>query len=219
MESFVRHNTPMNKTRLENLSDGVFAIVFTILVLEIRIPEELVHPTSTELYYALAALYPVFLGYFITFAVLTAFWIAHSFFFSEVVKVVNRQLVLLNMMYLAFVSLLPFAAYLLGKYSEVQFAVLVYGLNVLLVGVISALRFEYAIWTDEINTEHNSQRALAQARVRIYLTILTTLFGMIISYVSIPVALFLYAFPIVFNIIPGLLNASERLFGFRLGEE
>ena len=98
----------MNKTRLENLSDGVFAIVFTILVLEIRIPEELVHPTPVELWRTLVELTPVFIGYFVTFTVLTLFWISHSVFYSEIVKVANRQLVLLNMLYLAFVSLLPF---------------------------------------------------------------------------------------------------------------
>jgi uncharacterized membrane protein len=208
----------MNKTRLENLSDGVFAIVFTILVLDIRIPDELVHPSSTELWQALAALMPVFEGYFVSFAVLTIFWMAHSYFFSIVVKEINRQLVLLNMLYLAFVSLLPFAAYLLGKYAEVQTAVLVYGLNVLIIGILTAARFEYAFWSKELDTEHNEQRVTEQARVRMYSMVITTFIGILLSYVSMRAALFLYAFPIIFNIIPGMLNALERIFGFRLGE-
>src|SRR5436305_12837103 len=120
----------MNKTRLENLSDGVFAIVFTILVLAIRVPDNLIHPSSQELWAGLYALGPVFFGYFVSFAVLTTFWIAHTYFFSEMVKIVNRQLVLLNMLYLAFVTLLPLAAYLLGKYPDVQSSVLIYGANV-----------------------------------------------------------------------------------------
>lgn len=208
----------MNKTRLENLSDGVFAIVFTILVLDIRVPDSLVHPTSGELWRAIAELGPVFVGYFVTFAVLTLFWMAHNFFFSEVVKVVNRQLVLLNMLYLAFVSLLPFSAYLIGRYSDVEAAVLLYGLNVLIIGVLTIARFEYAFWSRELDTEHNQRRVTMQGRVRMYMTAVTTLVGMLISFFSIPAALFLYAFPIVFNIVPGLLNATERMLGFRLGE-
>jgi len=208
----------MNKTRLENLSDGVFAIVFTILVLDIRVPDTLVHPTSANLWNGLYALGPVFFGYFVTFTVLTTFWIAHTFFFSEVVKVINRQLVLMNMLYLAFVTLLPFATYLLGKYPDVQAAVLIYGVNVFIIGLISIARFEYALWSREIDTTHNSHRLVLQSRIRSYMATITTFIAMLVSYVSLPTALFLYAFPIIFNIIPGILNLIERMIGFRLGE-
>jgi uncharacterized membrane protein len=207
----------MNKLRLEFLSDGVFAIVFTILVLELRVPEALMHPTSGELWHALSELTPLFVAYFVSFAVLTTFWMAHNFFFSEVVKIINRQLVLLNMLYLAFVSLVPFSTHLLGRYSDIQTAVLMYGINILIIAAVAALRFEYALWSGEIDTSHNNRREIAQGRVRAYVMVVTTLCGMLVSYVSLSSALFLYAFPIVFNIIPGLLNATERLLGFRLG--
>lgn len=208
----------MSKTRLENLSDGVFAIVFTILVLDIRVPDSLVHPSSLELWNNFYDLAPVFFGYFISFAVLTTFWIAHTYFFSEVIKVVNRQLVLFNMLFLAFVTLLPFAAYLLGRYPDVHAAVLIYGVNVFIIGFVSILRFEYALWSKELDTAHNSLRLITQARIRGYITVITTLVGMLVSFVSLPAALILYAFPVVFNIIPGLLNASERLLGFDFGQ-
>ncbi len=208
----------MNKIRLENLSDGVFAIVFTILVLEIRLPNALVNPSSSELWNALYDLTPVFFGYFVSFAVLTTFWVAHTFFFSELVKIVNRQLVLLNMLYLAFVTLVPFATYLLGKYPGVQATVLIYGANVFIIAFIAIFRFEYALLSKELDTSHISRRIILQARIRTYLTAITTLIGILVSYVSLPLALFLYAFPIVFNIIPGLLNMIESMLGFRLGE-
>ncbi len=207
----------MIKNRLEGLSDGVFAIVFTILVLEIRIPEALVHPTSAEIYRAFYDLGPVFLGYFVSFAVLTVFWVGHTFFFGVMVKVINRQLIIINMLYLAFVSLLPFAAYLLGKYPGVQASVFIYGMNVLIIGILTVVRFEYALWSHELDTSHNPRRDMLQARIRTYLTPATTLLGVLASFFSVPLALFLYAFPIAFNIVPGLLNAIERMFGFRLG--
>jgi uncharacterized membrane protein len=209
----------VNKTRLENLSDGVFAIVFTILVLDIRVPDSFVHPSSAELWRAMNELGPVFFGYFVSFAVLTTFWVGHTFFFSETVKIINRQIVLLNMIYLAFVSLLPFAAYLLGKYPDVQAAVFIYGLNVLIIALLSVVRMEYAYWSDEIDTTHNSSRLVAQGRVRQYMTFVTTLIGIVVSFFSTPIALILYAFPIVFNMIPGSLNAVEKILGLHLGSD
>lgn len=208
----------MLKSRLEALSDGVFAIVFTILVLDIRIPDGLANPTSADLYHALLELVPVFVGYFVSFAVLTVFWVGHTFFFGAMVKVANRQLIILNMLYLAFVSLLPFSAYLLGKYPGVEAAVLVYGVNVLTIALLAVIRFEYALLSHEIDTSHNSRRDILQAKIRTYLTAVITFIGILVSFVSIHAALFLYAFPIAFNIIPGLLNLLERIFGFRLGE-
>jgi uncharacterized membrane protein len=208
----------MNRGRLEALSDGIFAIVFTLLVLELRVPEALMHPSSAELWHAIFELTPVFVGFVVSFAVLTMFWVSHTFFFGDIVKEVNRQLVGLNMVYLMFISLIPFSAYLIGRYSEVESAVLIYGINVLLIGILAVLRFEYAMASREIDTSHNERRHIAQARVRMYITPGITLLGMFVSFVSIPVALFLYAFPVIFNIIPGFLNKIERVFGFRLGE-
>ncbi len=86
-----------------------------------------------------------------------------------------------------------------------------------MIGLLTILRFEYALWSKELDTTHNSKRDIAQARIRTYITPIITAFGMLATYVSIPMALFLFAFPIAFNAIPGLLNAAERLFGFRLG--
>jgi uncharacterized membrane protein len=206
----------MNKTRLENLSDGVFAIVFTLLVLDIRIPDALEHATSPELYAAIGALGPFFVGYIISFFVLTMFWTSHSFFFTDVVKEINRQLVGLNMLYLLFVGLIPFSATLLSRFGDTQAAVLLYGANVLAIALSAALRFEYALASAEIDTAHNTPRLVKQARVRLYLTPAFTLFGMLVSFMSLPLALFCYAFPLVFNIIPGLLNATERALGFKL---
>jgi uncharacterized membrane protein len=208
----------MNKTRLENLSDGVFAIVFTILVLDIRIPDGLVHPSSQELWQAFVLLEPVFVAYFVSFIILTTFWVGHSFFFSDMVKVINRQLIGINMLYLAFVTLIPFSAYLVGLYSDAPFAVLVYGINILIIGVIAIARLEYAMFSYEIDTGHNLARHVAQARVRTYLMPLSTLLGIASISFWMPLAYFFFAFPIVFNIIPGLLNAMEKIFGFHLGE-
>jgi len=209
----------MIKSRLEGLSDGVFAVVFTILVLDIRLPDEITQMTSGEMYHALSALMPVFIGYFVSFVVLTVFWVGHTYFFGVMVKVINRQLIILNMLYLAFVSLLPFFAYLLGKYPDLQAAVLLYGIDVFIIGILTILRFEYALWTDEIDTTHNPRRDILQARIRTYLTPAMTLIGILIAFASTQWALFFYAFPVAFNIVPGLLNSIERVFGFRLGED
>lgn len=207
----------MNKTRLEALSDGVFAIVMTLLVIEIVVPE-LHHPTDTELWTELHRLAPLFVSYFVSFTVLAMFWISHNFFYGAFTKVVNRQLVLLNMLYLSFVALVPFSAHFLGSYPDSRLVVFVYGCNVFILGLISASFLWYAIRSKEIDTTHISRRILTQAKIRSYLTPSMTLIGMAMIPFSLSFALFCYAFPIFFNIIPGLLNWVERRLGLDFGE-
>jgi uncharacterized membrane protein len=209
----------MHKGRLEALSDGAFSIILTLLVIEIRVPEHLENMTNAGLWEALQHLAPLFLGYIVSFLVIAMFWISHNFFFGFFIKNIDRPLVGFNFLYLFFLALVPFSAHLLGRYVEVPVAVLVYGLNVLAIGLTSIALLQYAIRSHEIDTSHNSPRLIAQARVRQWLTVGCTLLGMLVIPISISATLFLYAFPVVFNVIPGYLNKLERLFGFRLGGE
>lgn len=149
----------MNKNRLETLSDGVFAIVMTLLVIEIVVPE--LHSASDrELWEALSHLGPLFVGYFVSFAVLAMFWIAHNFFYGAFTKNVNRVLVLLNILYLSFVALIPFSAHLLGEYSTSRLAIFLYGLNVFIIGILAWIVLRYALNSKEIDTDHLSRRLL-----------------------------------------------------------
>lgn len=202
----------MNKNRLEALSDGVFSIVMTLLVFQISVPV-LSAPTDTTLIMSLRSLIPLFLSYFTTFAVLTMFWISHNFFYGSFTKEINRTLVLLNMVYLSFLTLIPFSARLLGEYGTFKVAAFAYGLNVLIIGLIATTVLHYAIYSNEIDVSHISERLLMQARIRSLLTPVFTLVGILVATVSVTGALFFFAFPIVFNMIPGTLNFAERMFG------
>lgn len=205
----------LNKARLENLTDGLFAIVLTLLVLEIHIPEisgannaafiEVLHEISLPL-----------VEFFLSFIVLTMFWIGHNFMYAVFAKTINRKLIVLNLIYLAFISLIPLSASILGEYREIPIAVAWYGLNVFLIGVLNIIVFEYARSSKEIESGEVSVRTIKQARIRQFVTPFFTLLGIAAAFYSTSAAYFLYALPIVFNVIPGSLNALERLFGFEL---
>jgi uncharacterized membrane protein len=208
----------LSKLRLEALSDGLFAIVFTLLVIEIHVPE--IHGAVTDalLWQELLHLGPLFVGYFVSFVVLAMFWLSHNFFYAHFVKEINRTLLLLNIVYLSFISLIPFSAHLIGSYPASPLAITVYGVNVLVIGLTNAVILWYARASREIDTAHIPKRLFLQAQFRSLLTPACTVLGILVAHVSIPLALLLYAFPIVFNIVPGSLNTLERLLRFELGK-
>ena len=203
----------MSKTRLENLTDGVFAIVMTLLVIEIKVPD--VHGPLAE---ALQGLAPLFVSYFLSFAVLSAFWLSHHGIFHFMIRTINRQFIQLNILYLSFVALIPFSAHLLGSHPHDQVAVMWYGANIALVIVALFIMLTYAIRCKEIENERISKRTLWQAGIRNGLTFGMAVLGMFVSYYSISTAIFLYLIPAIFNAIPGSLNFLEWLVGMRIPE-
>jgi uncharacterized membrane protein len=206
----------MNKSRAEAFSDSIFAVAMTLLVVNITVP--LVsngHITDAQLWALLGGLWPLVLSYTFTFMVLSVFWINHNFIFHSYMKVMDRYLNFMNMLYLLFLVLIPFSAHLFGTYPYNEPAALVYGLNILAVIFISSLMTYRLRKHPELRFEIPSRQA-KQGRVRTRLTIYSYIIGVIFSFLFIPASIFFYLFPIIFNLIPGSLNLVEKIFGFEL---
>lgn len=120
----------LNKGRLEAFSDGVFAIVITLLILDIKIPE--VQPT--DLPAALVNLLPQILTYVLSFFIVGLYWHLHHQVATQI-KFVDEAFIWLNLVWLLFVSVLPFPTALLGRYPLQPIPLTIYGINLILVNV------------------------------------------------------------------------------------
>ena len=115
----------LSKFRLEALSDGVFAIAMTLLVLEVKVPDLPRHAPEAEVVAALRSQVPNLLSYFISFMLAGTFWFTQHLAF-HFVRHATRALCWINLVFLMFVSLLPFSAALLGHQPASRIAFLVY---------------------------------------------------------------------------------------------
>ncbi|HEU4494138.1 MAG TPA: TMEM175 family protein [Rubrobacteraceae bacterium] len=114
-----------DRDRIVNLSDGVFAIAITLLVLDIRVPEIPDAMVASELPAALLSLWPKYLGYVLSFVVISTFWVVHHSIFRPI-REYDRGLIYLNLVFLMFVAFVPFPTSLLGEYSDHQLPVAIY---------------------------------------------------------------------------------------------
>src|SRR5689334_10970729 len=105
---------PMSHTRLDQLSDGIFSIVMTLLVFEIRVPSLATPVSNLALWHAIKDLIPYFLSYILSFALLFTYWRAHHFFVSIYAKNVDNKLTNINILFFFFIALVPFTSSLLG---------------------------------------------------------------------------------------------------------
>jgi uncharacterized membrane protein len=121
------------------LTDGVFAIIMTILVFNIVVPElklftEGVY-ASERLYAKFADLWPEFLAYVISFSTLGAFWVAHHRVFRWILYI-NRPLIWINISFLMIIGLIPFSTTLLTQYLVSQTSIFVFSFNAILAGLL-----------------------------------------------------------------------------------
>lgn len=109
--------------RLVFLTDGVIAIIITILVLDIRVPEL---GSGQSLAESLTEIRPTFTSFVVSFLLVGMFWTLHRQTFSQV-RYVDRNAVWINLVFLLFLSLIPFASSTLGEYSTEPTALHLYG--------------------------------------------------------------------------------------------
>jgi uncharacterized membrane protein len=114
-----------DRDRIVNLSDGVFAIAITLLVLDIRPPDIPQNMVSSQLPGVLLSLWPKYLGYVLSFVGISAFWLIHHSIFRPI-RSYDRVLLYLNFLFLMVVAFLPFPTSLLGEYGDHQLPVAIY---------------------------------------------------------------------------------------------
>jgi len=128
----------MNKTRLEAFSDGVFAIVITLLVLEIRIPEV----DYSQLKEALYEIFPRVVAYVMSFIVIGIYWVGHHQSFQLLSKT-DGVFLWMNVLLLLCISFLPFPTMLMGRYPLQTIPILIYGCNLIATNITSLAMLFY----------------------------------------------------------------------------
>ncbi|MCI0642700.1 MAG: TMEM175 family protein [Gemmataceae bacterium] len=139
----------MSKGRMEAFSDGVIAIIITIMVLELKVP----HGHDLE---ALLPLIPVFLSYVLSFIYLGIYWNNHHHLL-QAVKHVNGPILWANLHLLFWLSLVPFVTGWMGENDFAPWPVALYG------GVLWCAGVAYFILTQALIAEHGRDSILATA--------------------------------------------------------
>jgi uncharacterized membrane protein len=166
--------------RLSALSDGIFAVAMTLLVLDLRVPVlEVLHSqqplwmpgaiqSEQALWDLLVMLMPRLLTYFMSFLTLGIFWIGHQTQVSQFTRS-NRALAWIHLIFLFAVSLMPFSTGLLADYITYRLALVIYWLNILLMGVMLLISIRYAARAGLLSAENATEiLAVSARRITVY---------------------------------------------------
>ncbi len=196
----------LEKHRLEALSDGIFAFAMTLLVLDLKIPK-ISHDlmASGTLTHTLLGLWPKFLSYATSFLVLSLYWIAHHGY-SHFVKRTDRWFLWLNLLFLMFIVLIPFSTDLLGDYHTEKIAVMIYGGNLVGMGIALYLQWWYATRCHHLVGESLEPELIQKGKMRILRGIVLYTCAVLIALKSPTVSLVLYVLIPISYIFPSPLD-------------
>jgi uncharacterized membrane protein len=202
----------MKPSRLEQLADGIFAIVMTILIFEIKTPD-LASPANVyELYYSLKEMLPMFLSYLLSFSLLFTYWRAHHFFVSVYAKNIDRNLTNINAIFFLFITLVPFSTSLLGKYSGNELAIIIFGIHTILIGLCLFWIRRYVFKSSHIKNIEVGREEIHRGTVRIFVPVLFAFLAIILSFINKDLSLGLFTGAVIFNFSHTSMNIINKFF-------
>jgi len=152
-----------NLDRLAALSDGLFAVAMTLLVLDLHVPISAAIHNDRDLARALLDVAPRLIPYFMCFLTLGIFWIGQQAQFNLLTRA-DRNLAWIHMTFLLEITLLPFSTALLAEYLTYRLALLLYWFNVLLLGATLFAAWRYSQSADLITPNTSPQTKTAVDR-------------------------------------------------------
>lgn len=176
-------------TRIETLSDGVFAIAMTLLVLDLKVP---VGVPPNELLNAVIHLGPQFGAYCVSFMVLAVYWIGHHNQF-HLISHTDRTLLWINIFFLMSIAFLPFSTGLLASYNQEKEAVILYGGNVIFSGLALYFHWFYASGKGKLIKTDTAERVIYITKFRILIGIAFYVVTTAVAFFSTKLSLVLFA--------------------------
>ena len=194
-----RRRFSLRTSRMEALSNGIFAIAATLLFLDLAIPK-----VSSDVGRSLLEQWPTYLAYLVSFATIGNAWLNHSVI-TEYLERADAILLRLNLVLLFFVSVLPFPTHMLAEYisseNAERVAVTIYGLNLLAISGFTSLIWHYAV-SERLVRRDNKEEDVRAISAKLDPSLASYAVGIGIGLLWPQVAVVLYLVIALFVIIP-----------------
>ena len=200
----------ISTTRLENFSDGVFAIILTLLAFQFKVPKFNSDVDLMHNFYELLRIAPYFLGFIFSFFFIAVFWVNHHHLYHAV-KEANSALLWYNIYFLFWITMLPFAIAMVGDHPLVPLAAVSLGFVLFMASVAAYLLLRYSFVKSKLVDETLSHDSIDRGLSKNITAIVITFLGILIAFKWVYVAYCIYFTVLIIFIIP--LKMEKRLRG------
>ena len=198
----------ISTTRLENFSDGVFAIVLTLLAFQFKVPKFSNDVDLMQNFYELVRIAPYLLGFIFSFFFIAVFWVNHHHLY-HVIKETNGILLWYNIYFLFWITMLPFAIAMVGDHPLVPLAAVSLGFVLFMASVAAYLLFRYSYVKSKLVDETLSNDSIKSGLSKNMLAIIITLIGILIAFKWVYISYCIYFAVLIIYVNP--LKMEKRI--------
>ena len=198
----------ISTTRLENFSDGVFAIVLTLLAFQFKVPKFSNDVDLMQNFYELVRIAPYLLGFIFSFFFIAVFWVNHHHLY-HVIKETNGTLLWYNIYFLFWITMLPFAIAMVGDHPLVPLAAVSLGFVLFMASVAAYLLFRYSYVKSKLVDETLSNDSIKSGLSKNMLAIIITLIGILIAFKWVYISYCVYFAVLIIYVNP--LKMEKRI--------
>ena len=194
--------------RVEAFSDGVIAIIVTLLIFEVRLPEVGPGASSQQFWEALLSIAPKLGTFALSFATVAIYWVNHHHFFSGITHT-DWKLLWLNNLLLFFLSIVPFTTAVLGDHLDQPIAIALYALDLGLAAAAFSVMGRYVLFVGRLVDEAVPERDRRSEFRRSLIGTVAYLVCVPIAFSAPVVAIAVFvALPITY-VVPSLLSRDD----------
>ena len=202
----------LGKNRVEALSDGLFAVAMTILVLGFKLPSLPSTAPNIQVAPAILALWPALITYAVAFIGIGVYWILHHMVFHAV-RVVDGILVWLNILFFLFMTVLPFSVQLVDQFPRAQVTPVLLGANLALAGWLLYAQWLYVLSHPRLLVEHFPNWYRQSVGLRVTVAPVAATLTTLICFWSVSTSLAIYALLVPFYFLPLQPKKAEQMDG------
>lgn len=195
----MKNTFDLDVKRIQGLSDAIFAVAMTILILDVNIPTDLQHRNLIG--FLIHEIIPALSVYFVSFIILGAYWV-DSHFHHHLLFKTDRTSSWFNILFLMFICTIPFSARFLSKYRREELSIIVYCLNLTCANIMHFLMLKHA-WKSHYIKPHISSELYRTMKVRIILPAVMYMTIILLSFFTASWVRLFFSIPLIFHIFWG----------------
>jgi uncharacterized membrane protein len=187
--------------RLEAFSDGVIAIVITLMILEIKIPVVSDNASGIEIWTQWFNLLPALTAYVLSFIMLGLLWVNHHQFFLQL-KQLDRKLLWYNLHLLFWMCIIPIPTAFLGQHFQKPEATALYGFTMFMTASAFAIMREYVHRHEHLLIDNLSTALRKKLRVKLLGTVILYFISIFAGYISNYISIAIFVLIIIIYFMP-----------------
>ena len=199
----------ISTTRLENFSDGVFAIILTLLAFQFKVPNFNADASIAQNFDEFLKISPYFIGFIFSFFFISVFWVNHHSLYHAI-KEANSTLLWYNMHSLFWITMIPFAIAMVGGHPKVSLAAIFLGIVLFMASISAFLLFRYSYIKSKLVDETLSYHFIKMGIRKNIVAIIITLLGILTAFKWIYLSYCIYFIVLVIFAIPQKMEKKLR---------